>query len=173
MAAVRIFETAWGWVGVAATARGVARVVLPGGRGRRALRDLEQMGEAKPPARAAAHARKAEREIQAYLAGRLRRLTVAVDLAGVPPFHRKVLLAERRISYGRTATYGELASRVGRPGAARAVGQALARNPVPLVVPCHRVVSAGGRLGGFGGGLSLKRRLLALEGSEASRYGAG
>jgi methylated-DNA-[protein]-cysteine S-methyltransferase len=88
-----------------------------------------------------------------------------VDLDGLPPFQRKVLLAERRVPYGRTITYGALAAKVGRPRAARAVGQALAHNPVPLVVPCHRVIAAGGGLGGFGGGLALKRRLLALEGA--------
>ena len=86
-----------------------------------------------------------------------------LDLAGLPPFHEKVLAAARRISYGRTATYGELAARAGSPRAARAVGQAMAHNPVPLIIPCHRVLAAGGRLGGYGGGLDLKRRLLGLE----------
>lgn len=67
------------------------------------------------------------------------------------------------IPYGSTATYGEIARRIGRPGAARAVGHANGRNPIPLVIPCHRVVAAGGKLGGYGGGLPLKRQLLALE----------
>ena len=98
-----------------------------------------------------------------YLAGRRRRFTVPVDLSGVPAFQRRVLQALRRVPYGRTITYGQLAARAGRPRAARAVGQAMAHNPVPLIVPCHRVVASGGGLGGFGGGLALKRRLLALE----------
>jgi methylated-DNA-[protein]-cysteine S-methyltransferase len=76
-----------------------------------------------------------------------------------------VLRALARVSYGRTVTYGELAARVGQPRGARAVGQAMARNPVPLVIPCHRVVASGGGLGGYGGGLALKRRLLDLEGA--------
>jgi methylated-DNA-[protein]-cysteine S-methyltransferase len=130
----------------------------------------------KPAAEAIAA--RAERQIREYLAGRRRpldhargrpewvegrRFTVPLDLSGLSPFHRRVLQATRRIPYGRTATYRDLARRVGRPRAARAVGQAMARNPVPLVIPCHRVVAAGGGLGGFSGGLDLKRRLLALE----------
>jgi O-6-methylguanine DNA methyltransferase len=110
-------------------------------------------------------AARAEREIREYLAGRRRRFTVPLDLSGLSPFHRRVLRAALRIPYGRTVTYSDLARRVGRPAAARAVGQAMARNPVPLVIPCHRVVAAGGGLGGYSGGLALKRRLLALEGA--------
>lgn len=157
---VRVFETPLGRIGVAATARGVVRVTLPNkvaGRGCRSSR--ASAGAAK----AEAHAERAEREIREYCAGRRRRFTVTIDLSGVPPFHRKVLAAARRIPYGRTVTYGELARRAGSPRAARATGQAMAHNPVPLIVPCHRVVAAGGGLGGFGGGLAMKRLLLALE----------
>jgi len=161
--AVRIFSTDWGTVGVGATEEGVACVVLPGAKGRPALRDLERLVQASPPPAAAACAAQAEREIREYLAGNRREFTVPLDLRGVSAFERSVLLAERRVPYGRTITYGELAERIGRPGAARAVGGALARNPVPLLVPCHRTVAAGGRLGGFSGGPALKRRLLALE----------
>jgi O-6-methylguanine DNA methyltransferase len=104
--------------------------------------------------------------LQKYLAG------AVVDLSGIPivtdsisPFARRVLGECRRIPYGETATYGELASRVGRPRAARAVGGALRHNPVPLIVPCHRVLRSDGGLGGFSapGGIDVKRRLLALE----------
>jgi methylated-DNA-[protein]-cysteine S-methyltransferase len=158
-----VFETPWGWVGLAAGAKGLVRVVLPGPRRRPDLDCLAGRGRAPAPARAIAA--RAEREVREYLAGRRRTFSVPVDLDGLPPFQRKVLLAERRVPYGRTITYGALAAKVGRPRAARAVGQALAHNPVPLVVPCHRVIAAGGGLGGFGGGLALKRRLLALEGA--------
>jgi methylated-DNA-[protein]-cysteine S-methyltransferase len=162
---------------VAATPRGLARVFLPEGgmptpplRGH-ASRGQESACPAKgvlgmPPAEKDAAERfekSAEREILEYLACRRREFTVPLDLAGLPPFHAKVLAAARRIPYGRTATYGELATRTGSPRAARAVGQAMAHNPVPLVIPCHRVLAAGGRLGGYGGGLDLKRRLLDLE----------
>lgn len=115
-------------------------------------------------------AARAEREIREYLAGRRRRFTVPADLSAATPFHRKVLAALARVPYGRTVTYGQLAARAGRPRAARAVGQAMANNPVPLIFPCHRVVAAGGGLGGFGGGLDLKRRLLALEAIRGRRH---
>jgi len=163
MTAVRIFKTPWGRMGVAATARGLARVVLPGKRNARALARLATLEGRQAPRTARAHARRAERQIREYLRGRRRAFSVRLDLAALPRFQKKMLLAARRILYGRTATYGQLAARAGRPCAARAVGQAMARNPVPLAVPCHRVVAAGGGLGGFGGGAALKRRLLALE----------
>lgn len=94
---------------------------------------------------------------------------VPVDLSGLPPFTRAVLAEVRRIPPGETRSYGEVAAALGRPGAPRAVGQALARNPLPLLVPCHRVLSRRGRLTGFSapGGLALKRRLLDLEGAPA------
>jgi methylated-DNA-[protein]-cysteine S-methyltransferase len=87
---------------------------------------------------------------------------VPVDLAGVEGFTRRVLNAARAIPQGTTTTYGELARRAGSPRAYRAAGQVMARNPIPLVIPCHRVVAAGGP-GGYAGGLAMKARLLALE----------
>ena len=87
-----------------------------------------------------------------------------LDLSGVPPFHAKVYRALFDLPAGKVTTYGDLARAAGKPRAARAVGQAMATNPLPVVVPCHRVVRAGGHLGGFGGGLALKRRMLQLEG---------
>jgi methylated-DNA-[protein]-cysteine S-methyltransferase len=91
---------------------------------------------------------------------------VELDLRGVPPFHRRVYEAARAVPAGATTTYGELAARVHAPRSARAVGQAMAHNPFPIVVPCHRVLSAGGRVGGFSadGGLTTKRKMLAIEG---------
>jgi methylated-DNA-[protein]-cysteine S-methyltransferase len=107
--------------------------------------------------------------LDAWFAGADRDLEVPLDLAGVDsPFRRTVLLTLRReVSWGETVTYGELAAMAGKPGAARAVGTTMARNPVPLVVPCHRVVASGGRIGGYGGGLhgvATKRALLLREG---------
>ncbi len=89
-----------------------------------------------------------------------------VRFVGGTPFHRAVWEAILSIPRGATISYAELAHRVGRPGAARAVGQAVGANPVPLLVPCHRVVDADGGLGGFGGGLPMKRALLEQEGVE-------
>lgn len=89
---------------------------------------------------------------------------LAIDLDGVPSFTRRVLEACREIPYGVVRSYGEFAAALGRPQAARAVGQALARNPVPIVIPCHRVIGSRGDLTGFIGGLSWKRHLLQHEG---------
>ncbi|MFO0760030.1 MAG: methylated-DNA--[protein]-cysteine S-methyltransferase [Byssovorax sp.] len=97
-------------------------------------------------------------------------LSIPVDLDGVPPFHRKVYEAMRRIRRGHVWTYAELAREAGSPQAFRAVGQAMAKNPIPVVIPCHRVVAAGGKPGGFSapGGLVTKERLLRLEGASLS-----
>jgi len=87
-----------------------------------------------------------------------------LDLSGAAEFDRRVYRVLLRVPCGQVVTYGELAKRIGRPGAARAVGGAVGRNPIPIFIPCHRVVAAGGRLGGFGAGLPWKRRLLSHEG---------
>jgi methylated-DNA-[protein]-cysteine S-methyltransferase len=105
---------------------------------------------------------RARDELAAYPAGGA--LTCPADLTCLPLFRQRVLLALRGIPRGHAASYGEIAARIGSPGAARAVGGACGANPVLLWVPCHRVLAAGGRLGGFSGGLAMKRRLLALEG---------
>jgi methylated-DNA-[protein]-cysteine S-methyltransferase len=167
----RVFETPVGRIGVEATARGLARVTLPNGFSGAAVRRAGggKRGEAPDP-KAQKIAARAEKEIIAYLVGRLRRFTVPLDTAGVPPFHARVMRAAAGIPYGRTATYGDLARRAGSPGAARAAGQAMARNPLALVVPCHRVVASVG-LGGYGGGLDLKRRLLAMESGRSTAGG--
>lgn len=106
-----------------------------------------------------------EEDLRAYFEGKavdFRRYPV--DLSGHPPFRRRALMAARLIPYGQVRTYGWLAARCGQRKAARAAGQAMSKNTLPLVIPCHRVVGAGGALTGFGGGLELKRALLAREG---------
>lgn len=135
-----------------------------------AVTEIRLAGAAKRPPRTAFE-RRVARELREYAAGRRREFTFRVEAAGTE-FQRRVWRELRRIPYGETATYGEIARRIGRPGAARAVGAANGGNPIPIVVPCHRVVAAGGKLGGYGGGLSLKRRLLELEAAGASRSGA-
>jgi O-6-methylguanine DNA methyltransferase len=102
-------------------------------------------------------------ELAEFLAGRRTAFTIATRPLGTP-FERQVWDALVRIPYGTTCSYGELARAVGRPGSARAVGRANGANPLPIVVPCHRVIGQGGDLVGFGGGLPIKRWLLALEG---------
>jgi methylated-DNA-[protein]-cysteine S-methyltransferase len=101
-------------------------------------------------------------QLAAYFAGRLRRFDVTIAPEGTP-FQREVWTALTEIPYGETVSYGELTRRLGRPNASRAVGAANGRNPIPILVPCHRVVGANGALTGFGGGLPIKRMLLDLE----------
>jgi methylated-DNA-[protein]-cysteine S-methyltransferase len=105
------------------------------------------------------------RELDEYFAGRRQEFDLRVDLTPVPSFQQTVLTELTQVPFGGLETYGGLAARVGRPRAARAVGGALNRNPVPIVVPCHRVVGASGSLTGYGGGLERKRALLVLEGA--------
>jgi len=106
-------------------------------------------------------------KLAAYLAGRATLEDVEIDTCLMTAFQKKVLLELRDVPYGSVVTYGELAHRIGKPGAARAVGGALARNPIPLVLPCHRVIASDGSLGGFSSpeGVAAKARLLALEGA--------
>jgi methylated-DNA-[protein]-cysteine S-methyltransferase len=107
----------------------------------------------------------ARRELDEYFAGRRREFGLRVDLRPLPEFQRTVLGELVLVPFGRVETYGGLAARIGRPRAARAVGGALNRNPVPIVVPCHRVVGSSGRLVGYAGGLERKEALLAHEGA--------
>jgi methylated-DNA-[protein]-cysteine S-methyltransferase len=102
------------------------------------------------------------RQLAAYFAGRLKTFDVPLALAGTP-FQLSVWHALETIPYGLTWTYGELARHLDQPKAVRAVGAANGRNPIPLIVPCHRVIGSDGRLVGFGGGLDVKRHLLKLE----------
>jgi methylated-DNA-[protein]-cysteine S-methyltransferase len=108
-------------------------------------------------------------ELDEYFGGRRHRFTMPVDLSGVDISFRRAVYEtlQREVGWGETVSYGELAEMAGRPGAARAVGNAMSRNPVPIVVPCHRVVAAAGRIGGYGAsGVRTKRFLLGLEGVE-------
>jgi methylated-DNA-[protein]-cysteine S-methyltransferase len=152
-----VWRTPWGWVGAAFTPRGLCRVSLPraGRAAAVAALGLPQSVRFAPhaPWRAA---------LRAFLRGGGEFAGVPVDLAGVEGFTRRVLEVVRALPRGATITYAELARRAGSPRACRAAGQALARNPVPLVIPCHRVVAAAGA-GGYAGGVAMKLRLLALE----------
>jgi methylated-DNA-[protein]-cysteine S-methyltransferase len=107
----------------------------------------------------------ARRQLDGYFEGRLRRFDLPVDLSAVGGFHRDVLRELAKVPFGQLTTYGTLAARAGRPRAARAVGTAMNRNPLPIVLPCHRVVGSTGKLVGYGGGLERKELLLRLEGA--------
>ncbi len=153
-----VFETDWGWMGILGSASGVSRVVLP-------QTSPEDITVRLPPGSLpSAH-------LFAGLPERLRDFfrgksvdfsDVKLDTRQAGPFARRVWQATRLIPCAQTRTYAWVAERIGQPRAARAVGQALGRNPLPIIVPCHRVVASHG-IGGFSGGLELKRRLHALE----------
>jgi len=106
-------------------------------------------------------------QLRTYFAGERRAFDVRVDLSRVTPFQRRVLMAAAGVPAGKVVSYGEIARRIGQPGGSRAVGQALGSNPIPIVIPCHRIIAAGGKIGGYGGGLVRKRKLLRLEGAMA------
>jgi len=165
-----VFETALGFVGIAWSATGLTRLSLFQ-RDRAAVeRRLERLGVAGPgTAEKAAPAWVAALvgDIKAYADGKEIDFTgVPVDLAGVDDFRLAIYAAARRLAYGETTTYGELANRAGHGGLPRETGQALGANPVPLVIPCHRILAAGGKIGGFSapGGSTTKEKMLALEG---------
>jgi methylated-DNA-[protein]-cysteine S-methyltransferase len=148
---------------VAASERGLCRISFDP----EPERELEELARAfgTRVLRSARGVDEARRELDEYFEGRRRGFDLAVDLTPVPAFQRDVLEELVRVPYGNVETYGGLARRIGRPRAARAVGGALNRNPIPIVVPCHRIVGSSGSLVGYGGGLERKRALLGLEGA--------
>ncbi len=145
---------------VAVTRRGLARIAFDGEDG--ALEDLAR--EVSPRIlESAAATGEVRRELDEFFEGRRTTFDIALDRRLIHGIARDVLRVTARIPFGRTSTYGEVARRIGRPRAARAVGNALGSNPIPIVIPCHRVLRAGGELGGYGGGVHRKRELLELE----------
>jgi methylated-DNA-[protein]-cysteine S-methyltransferase len=109
------------------------------------------------------------RELDEYFNGKRRAFDIDVDLSGLTPFQTKILVATAKIPFGAVSTYQSVARRAGNEKASRAAGGALNQNPIPIVVPCHRVVGSNGSLVGYAGGLDVKRRLLALEGADVAR----
>jgi len=169
----------WGVIHIAATGAGIVAVDLGtetplfvDALARRLHGPVLPAEDGEVPAAWRATLDLAARQIGEYLAGARQTLTVPIDLR-VSDWDRLVLNGAAQLRFGETASYGELARRVGHPGAAQAVGGAMSRNPVPILIPCHRVIAAGHRLGGYGGytyadresALEVKRRLLALEGT--------
>ena len=149
---------------VAVTPRGLARVAFPEEDPGAVLEELAR--ELSPRILESARATdEVRRELDEYFGARRGRFDLRLDRRLIHGIQRDVLTATRRVPYGRLATYGEIAGRIGRPKAARAVGRALGANPIPIVIPCHRVVGASGSLTGYAGGLDRKALLLRLEGS--------
>src|SRR5262245_16196405 len=165
--AFTLFDTAIGACGVAWGRRGLTSFQLPEGdaaetRARMTRRFPDAREIAPPPG-----VQRALDRIVSLLRGEPSDLSeIPLDMEGVPPFHQRVYEVTRAIPPGETLSYGEVAARIGAEGGARAVGQALGRNPFAIIVPCHRVLAAGGKVGGFSanGGIATKRKLLAIEG---------
>ena len=158
-----VVESPIGPLLVAATDRGLLRISFGGNDPDAELDDIARVAGPRV-LRAPRAVETAHRELDEYFAGRRRAFDLSVDLRGVAPFSVTVLGELAKVPYGNTATYGELAARAGRPTAARAVGMVMNRNPIPVVLPCHRIVGASGSLVGYGGGLDRKIALLRLEG---------
>jgi methylated-DNA-[protein]-cysteine S-methyltransferase len=171
MPGLALFETPVGRCGIAWGERGVVGVQLPEASEAktraRLRRRFPEVRESPPPP----VVQRAIAGIVALLYGEAIDLSaVELDMDGVPPFDRRVYEVARTILPGATLSYGDIAARLGLPGEARAVGQALGQNPFPLVVQCHRVLAAGGKVGGFSanGGIATKLRLLSIEGARTS-----
>jgi O-6-methylguanine DNA methyltransferase len=168
-----LFETAIGQCGLVWGARGIRCVQLPAARSSdtraRLLKLFPDAAESAPPP----VVQRAIDRIVTLLRGENTDLNqIALDMAGVPPFHQRVYEAARAIPAGATQSYGQIATQLGQPGSARAVGQALGRNPFAIVVPCHRVLAAGGKVGGFSapGGTTTKLKMLRIEQAQRSLF---
>jgi methylated-DNA-[protein]-cysteine S-methyltransferase len=165
-----VFETALGFVGIAWSEAGLTRLCLFQRDPASVERRLERLGAAgagNDESNAPGWVVALVRDIRAYADGQeIDFSAVPVDLAGVDDFRLAIYEAARKLGFGETTTYGELAKRAGQAGLPRETGQALGANPVPLVIPCHRILAAGGKIGGFSapGGSTTKERMLALEG---------
>lgn len=161
-----VFETRLGWIACLASPSGLLKATLPS-RSREVA--LEELGNEAPDAAWSPDAFGAvESELKKYFAGKRPDFSdVVLDLSDATPFRRMVWSAIQSIPYGETRSYAWIAQQAGKPGAARAAGQAVGSNPIAVIVPCHRVIGADGGLCGFGGGLDMKRKLLSLEGSSS------
>jgi len=160
---IHSFKSPIGIIRLAATEKGLAVVSLPGESRGLFDRQIERDFAGYEKAKGGRINKQAESQLRRYLGGKLRQFQLPMEPGGTP-FQKKVLRRVQKIPFGATATYGEIARAVGHPQASRAVGAANGSNRLPLVIPCHRVVASGG-LGGYGGGLALKKRLLKLEGA--------
>jgi methylated-DNA-[protein]-cysteine S-methyltransferase len=161
-----VIKTASGWVAIMSSNKGLVATTLPQRSEQHALMALGQdIGEAKQDN---AGLEDIVKRLVAYFEGETVEFKDKVDPEGTP-FQKRVWETTRRIPYGETRSYLWIARQIRRPRAARAVGQALGANPLPIIVPCHRVLTNDGGLGGFGGGLDLKRKLLKMEGGKKNR----
>jgi methylated-DNA-[protein]-cysteine S-methyltransferase len=172
-----IFETTSGFCGIAWSDAGVARFQLPARSAESAERMMRRRAPDAVPGQPTPDVGEVVAAAQRYFEGKETDFTqLRLDLDGQDAFFKRVYAAARRIKWGQTTTYGALASELGGgPETARDVGQAMASNPIPLIIPCHRVLAAGGKIGGFSapGGAAAKMRMLVLEGVQVGASTGG
>lgn len=160
-----IFNSPWGWMGIAESSKGIQAIVLPKRSKRAVESDLRAQSKEPLQQEESAQLEAARDQLLDYLAGRRNAFDVPIDLSQGTSFQRKVWRTLQQVPYGKLRSYQWIALRVGGRRYARAVGNAVGANPLPIVVPCHRIVAHDASLGGFSGGLSMKRKLLSLEGT--------
>lgn len=165
MRQVIVFKSRWGWMGISETPKGIDAVVLPKASRQAVLSELRLSSGEWLKGRTSSRLQKAQTQLTDYLAGSRRSFDLPLDLSRGTRFQRKVWQTLRRVSYGRLRSYRWVAVRVGGKQYARAVGNAVGANPMPIVIPCHRIVAHDASLGGFSGGVRTKRKLLTLEGT--------
>lgn len=160
-----VFRSPWGWMGIAESPKGIQAIVLPKRSKRAVEADLGAPSDGPWQQEESVQLEAARRQLLDYLEGRRNTFDVPLDLSQGTSFQRQVWRTLQRVPYGKLRSYQWIAARVGGPHYARAVGNAVGANPLPIVVPCHRIVAHDASLGGFSGGLSMKRKLLSLEGT--------
>jgi O-6-methylguanine DNA methyltransferase len=160
-----IFRSPWGWMGIAESPKGIQTIVLPKRSKRAVESDLNMQSIGSLQQGESAQLEETRRQLLDYLAGRRNTFDVPLDLSQGTSFQRQVWRTLQRVPYGKLRSYQWIAARVGGRHYARAVGNAVGANPLPIIVPCHRIVAHDASLGGFSGGLSIKRKLLSLEGT--------
>jgi len=164
---VNIFKSRWGWMGISESTKGIDAVVLPQASRQTLLSKLPGDSVELLDGQASPQLREAQAQLTDYLDGTRQSFDLPLDLSGGTRFQQKVWRTLLSTSYGQLRSYQWVAMRVGGSQYARAVGNAVGANPMPIVIPCHRIVAHDGSIGGFSGGLPMKRKLLTLEGTLA------
>jgi len=154
------FTTDRGWVGILGSVKGLRNTTLPQPSAQEAQQLLGDLNDAT---RAPHSFDNLIQRFRIYFSGHRVAFPDLLDLSGATTFQRQVWEITRLISYGETRSYAWVAEQIGQPGAVRAVGQALGKNPLPIIIPCHRIIASNGKLGGFSGGMEMKKHLLSLE----------
>ena len=161
-------KSGWGWIGLVASERGLRLLTLPARTRDAAILTISQYYPDVAEIEDDPFLCSVAEQVSAYLFGDLREFSVELDLRGNTPFAVSVWVTANRIPYGQTRTYGWVADEVAGSSAAQAAGAALGANPIPLILPCHRVIGSDGSMHGYAGGLDMKVRLLALESGQGT-----